>query len=153
MYRWGLAVLVGVLAIFAVGAGCGGSDEVALTKAEFVKQSNAICKKGTQEAVKQYGALMKKASKAKEGTAAAAAADPTELGEEVLLPLYRAQAEELAALTPPSADEEEVAEIIAAIEEGVEEGEEKPEQVSQAPAILRSSKLAGEYGLEECDRY
>ena len=51
--RYGCAVAIALVAAGA-GAGCGGDDdEKALTKAEFIKQGDAICKKAAAEGEKQ----------------------------------------------------------------------------------------------------
>jgi len=142
-------MLVSALAIAAVGAGCGSSDDEALTKAEFTQQANAICKQGDKERFKKYVALIKGRGAAaetmsiKEGEA--------ELGEELLIPLYQSRVEELGDLAPPSGDEEQVAAILEALEEGIEEGKKSPELLpNEIPAVVRYGKLAAAYGLK-CD--
>lgn len=48
-----VAVLLGAVAVMAgIGSGCGGSEST-LTKAEFVKQANAICTQRNQEVFKR----------------------------------------------------------------------------------------------------
>jgi len=148
VYRGIFATLISALAVAVVAAGCGSSDDDSLTKAEFTQQADAICKQGSEASQKEYVALLKDRVGEKNMTLEAGL---TQGGEEVLIPFYKTRAEELGELSPPSADEAQVAAIIEALEEGIEEGEENPDSIpAGTPAIGRSSKLAAAYGLEEC---
>ena len=51
MYRWISGVLVGLVALGAVISGCGGGSDSSstVTKAEFVKQADALCAERQKE--------------------------------------------------------------------------------------------------------
>lgn len=150
MFRGILAVLVGVLAIAVVGAGCGSSDDESLTKAEFVRQANAICEKGNKQRIKEYTAFLKGRGDEPK-TLAEANKGVDEAGEELLAGFYEKRAEALAELPPPSGDEEEVAAIVDAFEQGADDAAQDPSAIAGGvPGIEKGVKLAAAYGLEVC---
>ncbi len=68
------------------------------------------------------------------------------------VPNLEVQLEELRALTPPEGDEETVNEIYDSLAAAVEEIADDPSAaIDQPPADFeKASRLAGEYGLEDC---
>jgi len=125
-------------------AGCGGDDE-ALTKAEFVKQGNAICAKGNAEIEKKVEELI---AGGKEPDMDAQIA----FFEDDVLPNLQGQIDDLGELTPPEADEGEVEAIIASAQEAIDKAEEDLEAVAAAeedPFADANEKL-GAYGLSKC---
>ena len=118
-----VALLVGVALLALVAVGCGSSDddtgstesEATLTKAEFVKQANAICKAGNDEieaAIEEDGEPKNEA-------------EGEEFIEETVLPAVANQVEEISELGyPEGKDGEEAEAIVASAEENVEEAEE-----------------------------
>jgi maltose-binding protein MalE len=158
-----IAMLAAVLAVAVVAAGCGSSSDdtsgssdatdttettAALSKAEFIKQGDAICTKGNQaieteanEFAKENNVNTKKPTKAQK----------EEVIVEVVAPDVRRQAEELAELGAPSGDEAEVEAIVAAVEEGADELEENPSLLIEDKNPLdKGSKLADSYGMKVC---
>jgi hypothetical protein len=148
-----LLALAALVALAALIAGCGGGDEttdsatVALTKAEFIKQGDAICKEGNEkneaeaeEYAEENGFTLEKASK-------------DELEEavgEVLVPSLNRQADELDALGAPEGDEGKVEEIVVALEDATAEIEDDPSLVFEEKTLEEPNKLADAYGFKVC---
>jgi hypothetical protein len=148
-------VLGGVLAIALIAAGCGGSSSsdstASLTKAEFVKQGNAICAIGNKQIEAGFESFAKEnhLSENKQPTEAQAA----EIAETVLIPAVTTQIEGIRALGVPSGEEDQVNAILDAAEEGIEKAEEDPGVLLSSNgdnAFGKANKLAREYGLTTC---
>ena len=141
----GAAVLV---AAVLVAVGCGGGSDTstptALSKAQYVKQANAICKKGQQEreaAVNEF---------VEENDVKPGESRGPELIE-VVLPTLRETFDELSELPAPKGDEDTVAEIIEAYEEPLGKIEENPGvALGYHKFFYRPDKMAVDYGLEDC---
>jgi hypothetical protein len=154
--RLSLVLVVGAMAIGLVAAGCGSSDDsssdsaASLTKAEFIKEGNAICTKGNAEIESGYESFSKENDLSE--TKAPSEAVQEEAAEEILIPAITTQLEELRALGTPEGDEGEVDEILTGAEEAVEEGEEDPATLigSDAGGFTEVNKQARAYGLTVC---
>ena len=133
-------------------AGCGGGDEttdetVTLTKTEFIKQGDAICKeagdkneKEAEEFAEENGFELEEASKEQLEEAVG----------EVLVPSLRKQAEGLEALGAPEGDEEQVEEIIVSLEGATDEVEDDPSLVFEEGSFDEPNELAKDYGFKVC---
>lgn len=136
----GLAV---VAVLMAAGCGGGGSDET-VTKADFVRQGNAICGKWQQARGKAFQEVSAKfkppVTQAKKEKAVL-----------LILQPYEDAIEGLKELDPPQGEEEKVEAMIEAMEEGWEQGQANPGTLlsSEAP-FVKANKLVEEYGLKEC---
>lgn len=156
-----IAMLVGVLAIAAVAAGCGSDDDgdsttetsssagPALSKAEFIKQGDEICLTASNE----YG---ERAEDFLEENEVSQAKGPNpeqeeELLADIILPRIKVEMEELRELGPPKGEEEQVDEIFTAVEEIVDEGEDDPSTVTgnENPFAEPNAK-AEAFGFEVC---
>ena len=150
-----LALAVGVLALGLVAAGCGSSDDstdtveetVTLTKAEFIKQGDQICKQAeedseteAEEFAEENGFTLENASEEQLEEAVA----------EVLIPALNRQAEEIDALGAPEGDEEQVEEILTALEDASAEVEDDPSIAFEGEALKEASQLAKAYGFKTC---
>jgi len=147
-----LAALAALVALAALLAGCGGGDEttdetVTLTKTEFIKQGDAICKKGNDQSEKEAEEYaedndftLEKASKEQLEEAVA----------EVLVPNLNQQAEELNDLGAPEGDEKQVEEIIVSLEDAAGEIEDDPGLVFDNEVLEEPSELADDYGFKVC---
>jgi hypothetical protein len=147
-----LAALAVLVALAALVAGCGGggdtTDEtVTLTKTEFIKQGDAICKQGTEASEKEAEEFaedndfeLQKASKEQ----------LEEAVSEVLVPSLEQQIDELDALGAPKGDEDQVEAILTSLEDATGEIEDDPGIVFQGGALKKPSKLADDYGFEVC---
>ncbi len=140
---------VALLAAAAFVAGCGSSDDEALTKAEFVKQGNQICKDGLEDRAESLSSRPGLGTKLSEEEIIAKT-EP--LVEDGLLPVIQREAEELGDLAAPEGEEVRVDAIVESLEEAVAEGEKDIQGVmSGAPNHFEeSNKLAEDYGLTEC---
>jgi hypothetical protein len=148
-------MLFGAIAIAAIVAGCGSSDDssdsttVVLTKAEFVKQGDAICEKGSTR-------LEEEADEFAEDNDIDTN-DPTkEQQEEVIVavvgPALQEQADELGELGAPEGEEGRVSAIVEALEAGAQELEDDPGSLlkSGAEPLAEANKLANEFGFKSC---
>jgi hypothetical protein len=147
-----LAAVAALIALAAIVAGCGGggdtTDEtVTLTKAEFVKQGDAICKKATERSEKEAEEFaedndftLEKASKEQLEEAVSA----------VLVPDLERQAEELDALGAPKGDEDKVEEIIVSLEDATGEIEDDPGLVFDGKVLRKATEKAEAYGFKVC---
>ncbi len=148
-----MAIAISVLALAAVAAGCGGGDDsgdsssATLTKAEFIKQADAICgdandqsQKDAEEFAKENDFTLEKASEEQLEDAIAA----------VFVPSLNQQAEELSALGAPEGDEEQVEAITNALEDTAAEIKDDPGTVLDGNALTKPAKLADAYGLKVC---
>lgn len=147
------AATAGSMCLVAVGmslalAACGGSDDstTALTKAEFLKQGNAICEKGNQ-----------RIGKAAEEEFPRSGAKPSQ-GElegfvtQTVIPSVQRQLDQIGELTPPAADEEEVEAILSAAQSGLDKAKADPSLLTkEGPGPFeKANELADEYGLTTC---
>lgn len=149
-----LLVALTALALIVAGCGSGGSGSSStestssLTKAEFVKQGNAICAKGSKEINEGFEEFVKERGLSK--TKKPSKAVREEAVETVLIPKIREQVESMRALGPP---DEEAEAVLDAAEEALEKGEEDPilflEEESAGP-FAKVNKLSREYGLTKC---
>jgi hypothetical protein len=136
------------LALLLAGCGGGGGSTATLSKAEFIKQADAICKKAQQaeskklrEYVREHPEILTIQPEIKKDRLVLALASP----------LVQREAGRLGALPAPKGEEEKVAAIVAAIEEGVKKAEEDPLSTVRG-TYLQASKLSTEYGLRQCFR-
>jgi len=144
-----LAMLVGVVALAAIVGGCGGGDEEqSLTKAEFIKQGDKICKTSSDEILAGYQTFTKQ-HKIKEFPSRV---QGYEITEQIFIPSVEKRLEALRALNPPPGDQKTVEAIWAPAEEGVEVGREDVKKVftkGDTP-FDKSNKLAKKYGFKVC---
>ena len=148
-----IALLVAVSAIAMIVAGCGGSSDSSestssLTRAEFVKQGNAICAKGNKEIQEGFEEFEQEVGSQKQPTKA----QLTEAIETIVLPAVREQVEGVQDLGAPSGEEAKVEAITDSAEEALEEGEEDPASLTseKADPFAKANELANEYGLTKC---
>jgi len=151
--RGAFAVLAGVLASVVLMVGCGGGDsetavaESSISKAEYVKKAEAVCKKGNEELEADFAAFVRKAGNAKPTDALY-----TSLFEEVVEPNVSAELEALRELDVPEGDADKVEEMLAAREESIALAEEEPKAIIQDSEKVfgSSTKTAKAYGLKAC---
>jgi hypothetical protein len=148
-----IALLAGFAMLAALIAGCGGggSDSTSgetLTKAEFIKQGDEICKKGNaalegeaNEFAEENGIDTQKPTEAQQ----------EEVVEKVVGPAIHRQAEEIGDLGAPSGEEEQVEAIVEAVESGSEEMETDPKVLAEGKnPLAKGGKLAQEFGFKVC---
>jgi maltose-binding protein MalE len=154
-----ITTLAGVVAIAVIAAGCGSSSDdsssssdegASLSKAEFIKEGDAICEKGNQsieseaeEFAEENGIDVEKPT----------TAEQEEVVSDVVGPGIATEAEEIGALGAPSGEEAEVEAIVAAVEAGAEEAEENPSSIVEVEGggpFAEANKLANNYGFKIC---
>lgn len=148
--RYLIAGLVTALAL-PLGA-CGddedervsGTDEEIVAKADFIQAANAACEKRSEELDEKGQRIFAKYSGQADSPKAR-----RELIEKVVAPAFEAEVRDLRALEPPPGDEEEVDEVITAIEEMVARTREDLAEGRPYP-YRRTENLAAAYGLPAC---
>jgi len=145
-----IAVACSALAIAAAAAGCGGSDDESLTKAELIRQGDAICKQGGETIQAELAGYVKDHEIGP--TSRLTKENQEEVVLTIILPTLQAEAEELGELEAPEAEADEFTAIVEGLEGAVEKGEAAPlSMLNSAPKPLaEAGELAGAYGFEDC---
>jgi len=146
-----IAVLLGILVL----AGCGSSGSegssssgTELSKAEFIKQGDAICAKTDKV---QETELQEFQKKDPEGKLTPAVRE--EMVTDAGLPPIQDEIKELADLQGPSADSDEIEAIVDGIEEALKKAEADPSLLLKGPDPFAAvGKKAAAYGFKECDQ-
>jgi hypothetical protein len=142
--RLGLVVLA-VVAMALVAAGCGGDDDDdAPTKEEFITQADDICTEGDQVIEEQAAEVF--------GSGQPSKAQQEAFIEDTVIPETQSQIDGIRELTPPEGDEDEVNAIVDAADQGIDEIESDPAALTQGGAnpLAEASQLAAEYGMKDC---
>lgn len=150
----GMAVTV-LVAVGLTIAGCGGGDDGdaggdtggdSPSKAEFIKQADAICKKAHDEFEKEFRQAFRKASEQTNENLKRFALT-------TLVPGNEGEIRDISALEPPAGSEAEVKAIIAAVQTGVDKIKADPgillPSVPEDP-LAKGHRLAKQYGMKEC---
>jgi hypothetical protein len=124
-------------ALFLIG--CGGGSNSQLSKAEFIKQGNAICQKSSKKRTAEFSAQAEDLS-------------TEQIVMKITLPSMREIAERLDELGAPEGDEERIEAIVTGIEDGVDKSEQ---QIKKDPEgfetyVAPAERQAVEYGLKDC---
>lgn len=152
------ALLAAVVAALAVAAGCGSSDDggdttevaVAVTKAQLIKQGDAICKQGNEEIEEGFETY------AEENDIPDGQEPSNEQGveivEQVLVPNLKTQSELIRGIGSPEGDEEEVGELLDSLDAAIEEAEDDPESLfnEDTDPFGDANEKAQAYGFSEC---
>jgi hypothetical protein len=147
---------VACLALAVVAAGCGsGGDSTtsdgssaALTKAEFIKQGDAICKETDKIQNKDIRLYLVK------NPGSSGKKEDVEKVIKVGLGQIKVEAEEVDALGAPEGDEEKVEAIVRGIEDGLKKAEEDPVSTNKSGAanpFAAVDKLTTDYGFKVCN--
>lgn len=148
------ALLLGVASLAVLVAACGGGGDSSggevLTKAEFIKQGDEICKQGEARLAEE---ATKYAEENEVDTENPTKAQQEGVLSEVVGPALLRQAEEIGELGAPSGDEEQAEEIVESLEKGAREIEDNPALLREGTnPIEDASQLAKEYGFKACGR-
>jgi hypothetical protein len=146
----GLAVAA-VLTVGLVLAACGSSNNststtAALTKAEFLKQGNAICKKGNQQINKAGQKQFPK------GSGKPTQAQITKFATGTIIPSVQSQINQINALGAPSGDEAKVNAIVVSAQSDLDKAKTDPKLLTsnKSNPFAKTNKLANTYGLTVC---
>lgn len=150
--RLGVVALAMLAVLFVVGCGSGGSGATTSSvpvKADYTQRAEAICAQG----LRAKNAALKQALEAAAGTQKYASPKAQEeLITQKLLPPLRAMEEELADLSPPSAQRAEVDAMVKSLQDGISLAEGSP-----LIAVTHEGKIFGDwnrrarrFGLQTC---
>ncbi len=154
-----LVLLAGIVATAAIFAGCGSSDDdssdtvdvsVTVTKAQLIKQGDAICKQGNEEIEAGF-------EKYAEENNIPDGKEPSdeqgvEIVETVIVPNLKTQSELIRGVGTPEGDEEQVGEMLDSLDAAIEEAEDDPESLfnEDTDPFGDANEKAQEYGFSEC---
>ncbi len=130
------------LTLGLVAAGCGGGDDN-LTKAEFLKQADAICKQGNKRidaAAQDVFSTKQEPSKSQLEKFATA----------TLIPDIQRQVDAVRALDEPSDDEDQVNEFLDSAQSELEKGKEDPLYLTSDKSFSKTNELGKKYGFKVC---
>jgi len=131
-----LAVLAALLA-----GGCS-TDYEGGDKDEFLSRGNAICEAS--------GATVKPALDELVEGRLPTNSELRSFAGDVALPRLQERVDQLRQLDPPSADRDEVDDIIRAYQKGIDRISADPRQLAEADPLLEAYAKAGAYGLTAC---
>jgi hypothetical protein len=146
-------LLLAALAALPLSCGGGSGEETipagTISKARFLKQANAICARGTEEAQTLDDAAWEKYEPDRTTT------DEAVLNKVslALLPAREQELRRLRAIGLPKGDEAYVDKMLAAADEGFEEGKEDPAVLrawTPGFGFSRAFEMGAKYGLEGC---
>lgn len=138
----GLTIAV-VLVLGIAAVGCGGGDDDTLTKAQFIKQADAICAKGNKRidaAAKEIFTTKQQPSKAQ----------LTTFATDTLIPDIQRQVDEVRALNEPSDDEDEVNAFLDSAQAELDKGKEDPLYITSDKSFSETNQLGKQYGFKVC---
>jgi hypothetical protein len=141
-----------VLAVLML-AGCGGSGgdstERPLTKAQYIKQADAICKKVDEKQQSALAVYVKKHPNSRPTQSAQAAAIVA-----VGLPPDKVGIDEIKSLNPPAADKHAIESMLDEIDAAMKESEEHPTRVVTGVKnpFEKVNQRAAKYGFEACNQ-
>jgi hypothetical protein len=139
---YGGLLMVAVLGLVALG--CGGGDDN-LTKAQFIQQADAICKKGN----KQIDAEAEKIFTTKEQPSKA---QLEQFSSETLIPNIQGQVDDVRALDEPSEDEDQVNAFLDSAQSELDKGKQNPLYMTTDQSFSKTNKMGQQYGFKVCSQ-
>jgi acyl-CoA reductase-like NAD-dependent aldehyde dehydrogenase len=139
--------IVGIVAVaFAlVVSGCGGGGSDSLTKAEFAKKADEICRRGESERSEAIQAAAQKFSGKK-----VTAADQEQIVLSAL-PSYEKEAEKIEELGAPEGEEKQAEALVEAMEEAAENVKADPGTATTGSIpFKKANEVAEEIGAKGC---
>lgn len=139
------AVAAALVALAMVVAGCGGDSDTAeaLTRAQFTKEANAICKDSDRERATIF--------QEKSASPSLSDVEQEELVEEAFIAPYQEMIDSLNELGVPKGDEKEVEAIIQEMEDALAKLEDDPlGGLASTEMFEKANKLSSKYGLNGC---
>jgi hypothetical protein len=150
-----IGLLAALVAVAVIVAGCGSSSDTtestaSISKAEFLKQGNAICAAGNKEINEGFEKFAKENNL---GHKEPSEAQFEELTTTVFAPSVSKQINEVRALGAPEGEEAEVEEFLGNAQEALEELKEEPSRISaegEEEPFFTVNKEAHAIGLTAC---
>lgn len=148
---WFGAAATAIAALLVLG-GCGGGGEEALTKKQYVRRADAICKRFSNKLSRESQAFSKEHGL---NTAAPNQHEREQIILGVLLPNVEARLDELKKLPAPKGEEAKIAQIISTLEVAHKEAKSHPVR-SAAPIAHRGEPfrmamdMTADYGIWLC---
>jgi hypothetical protein len=134
--------VIAVAGAALVAAGCGGSSYKGLSKADYARQGNAICKAGSVVINAGSKSLGPKSTKAQ----------ITQFVTGVLVPSVEGQIKDIRALKAPKADKDNLAKILDEAQGVVDKIKADPALATEGNAFAAVNKKLSAYGLTECGK-
>lgn len=136
----GACVLAATIAI-----GCGGSDDDNLTKAEFLKQGNAICAKGNKEIGQGANDVFTSKQRPSQEQL-------DKFAEDTLIPSVQGQIDDLNDLNPPSELDDQVSTMLDDAQTALDKGKDDPSLLTsdKQDPFTDVNKQANSIGLKAC---
>lgn len=136
---------IAAVAFALVVSGCGGGGGDSLTKAEFAKKADEICRRGESERAEVIKAAGQKFSGKK-----VTAADQEQLILEAL-PSYEKAAQKIKELGAPEGEEKKAEALVEAMEEAAENVKADPGTATTGSIpFKKANELAEEIGAKGC---
>ncbi len=139
--RSGVAVAVAGMLVAGAASSCGGDDEEALSKSEYIKRGDAICARGDREIEKAAGRL---------GPGQPNPKEIADFGKNTAIPNIESQLSKLRDLPAPEGDEDTVKRIYDAADDAVEKAKADPEVFVRGQPFREATRMAQEYGFKAC---
>lgn len=149
MYRLIMAMGVAAAACFALGCGSSGSEATSapLTKAQFIKQADAICSKFAKKREAEFDVWKEEFP----GGIEEAQFHPDPGFKKIVAPSLQEEAEALEGLSAPAKDQAQVAQMTESLSKASEDIAAKGTAGLQRPSNMADfEEEAGAYGLEIC---
>jgi len=150
--------MAAVVAVAAVAAGCGSSDDgsdttevtVTVTKKELIAQGDAICKQGNEEIEEGFESFAEE-NNIPDGEEPNDA-QGVEIVEQIIVPSLKTQSELIRGVGAPEGDEEEIGEMLDSLDAAIEEAEDDPEALfsEDTDPFGDPNQKAQDYGFSEC---
>lgn len=142
-------IFIGAAFASVMLAACGSSGSSApLSRAEYLKQGNQICKEGLEEKDQVVKAGLE--SIPRKDFPNLSKQDLAMLGEKALSP-YKKITDELEGLSAPSADAAKVEKILAEFGAAAKETEANPVALAKGDPFRDAGDAAAAYGLKDCN--
>ncbi len=138
-----MVVTVAILGL----AACGGGEEKAISKDEYLKRAQQVCTEGNAELEKASNAAF---ADLKPGTTATEDQVATFVRKTVV-PEIRKQVKELRELPPPEGGKKKVDEIYDALDQGLDQLDKDPKLILAGTKVFdKANELGTKYGIRVC---
>jgi len=147
-----------LLAVPLLIGGCGGSDSSqaraeitvetgSMSKVEFVKRADAICKKSKAQALREFSTFPSAGVQS-----AGAAATSAEIVHTIIVPIYGKLIDQFTSLGAPKGDEQDVAGFLNTLQQNLDLVEEEPTKALNglSSPFKPAAAKALRYGLTTC---